>query len=146
MSAAGIEGIDHTVHQTNIWIKELDARLGWDSRQRSYRVLRVVLQALRDWMPINEGANLSAQLPTLLRGVFYDQWHPASVPTKKRDREAFLRRVEEALRPDSPRDPEIAVTAVFSLLSDKITAGEVEDLRASLPRDVREMWPAPAPG
>lgn len=38
--------------------------------------------------------------------------------------------------------------AVFELLSKKITAGEIEDVRNALPADVRTLWPEPyvAPG
>jgi uncharacterized protein (DUF2267 family) len=139
--SAGIESINHTVHQTNTWIHDLDERLGWENRARSYRVLRAVLHVLRDWLPIDEGANLSAQLPTLLRGVFYDQWRPSAVPAKERSLQAFLNRVEELSRPDPPRDMEWVVGAVFELLADKVTPGEIEDVRDSLPKDLRALWP-----
>jgi uncharacterized protein (DUF2267 family) len=41
----------------------------WDGTSRSFRLLRTVLQALRDWLPVNEAVDLGAQLPMLLRGV-----------------------------------------------------------------------------
>ena len=69
MSAVGLESIDHTVQLTHIWINDLDARLGWENKHRSYRLLRSVLQTLRDWLRIEETAGLGAQLPELLRGV-----------------------------------------------------------------------------
>jgi len=63
MSAAGLESIEHTVQLTHIWINDLDSRLGWENKHRSYRLLRTVLQALRDWLPVNEAVGLGAQLP-----------------------------------------------------------------------------------
>jgi uncharacterized protein (DUF2267 family) len=33
---------------------------------------------------------------------------------------------------------------VFELLSEKITAGEIEKVRHALPADVRALWPAPS--
>jgi uncharacterized protein (DUF2267 family) len=38
--------------------------------------------------------------------------------------------------------------AVFELLSNKITSGEIEDVRNSLPEELRTLWPEPyaAPG
>ena len=54
MSAVGLESIEHTVHVTHTWINELDELLGWSNKSRSYRLLRSVLQALRDWLPVNE--------------------------------------------------------------------------------------------
>jgi uncharacterized protein (DUF2267 family) len=70
MSAAGLESIDHTVQLTHIWINDLDSRLGWENKHRSYRLLRTVLQALRDWLPVNEAVGLSAQL----------RWRPGTAP------------------------------------------------------------------
>ncbi len=48
MSASGFEGIDHTVQLTHRWINELDAMIGWDNKPRTYRLLKAVLQAVRD--------------------------------------------------------------------------------------------------
>ena len=31
MSAQGLEGLEHTVQLTHIWINELDARLQWSN-------------------------------------------------------------------------------------------------------------------
>ena len=64
MSAVGLQSIDHTVQLTHIWINDLDARLGWENKHRSYRLLRSVLQTLRDWLRIEETAGLGAQLPS----------------------------------------------------------------------------------
>jgi len=77
MSAVGLESIDHTVQLTHIWINDLDARLGWENKHRSYRLLRTVLQAVRDWVMVEEAAGLGAQLPELLRGAYYQHWRPA---------------------------------------------------------------------
>ena len=48
------------------------AALGTDDRQDAYRAVRGVLHTLRDRLPVEESAQLAAQLPTLLRGVFYE--------------------------------------------------------------------------
>ena len=69
MSTVGLESLDHTVELTHIWINELDDRLGWNNKRRSYRLLKAVLQVLRDWLQLGEAADLAAQLPTLLRGA-----------------------------------------------------------------------------
>jgi uncharacterized protein (DUF2267 family) len=71
MSALGLKIIDESVQQANIWFNEVDYRTGWDNKQRSYRLLRAVLHALRDHMNPDEAAQLSAQLPILIRGIYY---------------------------------------------------------------------------
>jgi uncharacterized protein (DUF2267 family) len=144
MSAAGLESIGHTVQLTHIWINDLDSRLGWENKHRSYRLLRTVLQALRDWLPVNEAVGLGAQLPELLRGVYYEHWRPNTTPVKHRNKPDFLARIADAFRNDPISSTPNAVMAVFELLSDKIAAGEIEDVRHELPADVRALWPLPS--
>lgn len=144
MSATGLESIDHTVQLTHKWINDLDARLGWEDKHRSFRLLRTVLQALRDWLSVNEAAGLGAQLPELLRGVYYEHWRPAATPVKQRHKADFIARVDKAFKTDPILFTSEAVGAVFELLSDKITAGEIEEVRHALPADIRALWPLPS--
>jgi uncharacterized protein (DUF2267 family) len=140
MSTVGLEGIDHTVQLTHGWINELDAMLGWNDKARSYRLLRSVLQALRDWLPVNESADFAAQLPNLLRGVYYEHWRPAATPVKQRSKADFLARVDHAFVGDPIAYTAEAVSIAFQFLSTKIAAGEIADVRHALPADVRALW------
>ena len=139
--SAGLEALDHTLQITHVWINDLDKRLGWENKARAYRLLKAVLHALRDWLQINESAHFAAQLPELLRGVYYEQWRPAIVPVKKRSKADFLARVEESFKADPIDNPAQAVLAVFQLLSKKITRGEIEKVRHALPEELRDLWP-----
>ena len=140
MSAVGLESIDRTVHLTHIWINDLDSRLGWESKARSYRLLRTVLQTLRDWLPTNESADFAAQLPELLPGAYYEHGRPATAPVKHRSKRDFLAHIDQAFKADPITDTTEAVATVFSMLSDKITHG----VRQSLQADLRELWPTSA--
>ncbi len=144
MSAVRLESIDHTVQLTHIWINELDDRLGWADKHRSYRLLRTVLQAVRDWLSVNEAAGFGAQLPELLRGIYYEHWRPATTPVKNRHKADFIARIENAFRTDPITFTSDAVTAVFELLSAKIAAGEIDKVRHELPADLRALWPVPS--
>jgi uncharacterized protein (DUF2267 family) len=137
---AELKGIEHSVQLTHTWINAVDARLGWDNKPRAYRLLRAVLHAVRDWLNVNEATDLGAQLPTLLRGVYYEGWRPAATPVKERSKAAFLARIERGFRSDPLDETGEAVAAVFDVLADKITAGEIADVRQSLPADVRALW------
>ena len=139
--SAGLEALDHTLQTTHVWINDLDERLGWENKPRAYRLLKAVLHALRDWLQINESAHFAAQLPELLRGVYYEQWRPAIVPVKKRSKADFFARVEESFKGDPIDNPAQAVLAVFQLLSKKITRGEIEKVRHALPEELRDLWP-----
>jgi uncharacterized protein (DUF2267 family) len=80
MSATGLDVFDKTLQTTNIWLDEIAATLGSD-RQVAWKVLSVVLHKLRDRLPVELSAHLSAELPLLVRGVYYDQFEPAKQPT-----------------------------------------------------------------
>lgn len=148
MSAQGLEGLEHTVQLTHIWINDLDGRLEWNDKGRSYRLLKAVLHALRDSLPVNEAADLGAQLPALLRGAYYEQWRPGKAAAKGHNIEQFIERVTADFRRDPLPDPAKAIMAVFQLLTKKITEGEIEDVRRCLPEGIRNIWPEPykAPG
>lgn len=143
MSAQGLEGLDRTVQLTHVWINDLDRRLEWNDRARSYRLLKAVLHALRDSLQINEAVDVGAQLPGLLRGAYYEQWRPAQTPVKARTVEGFVALVNEAFQRDPLPDPPKAIMAVFQLLASKITQGEIEDVRGCLPREIRGFWAEP---
>jgi uncharacterized protein (DUF2267 family) len=63
------------------------------------------------------------------------------VPVKHRSKADFLARMEDAFKADPLAQPAREVIVVFELLSSKITAGEIDDVRRALPEEVRNMWP-----
>src|ERR1700716_3860205 len=118
MSMTGLEVFDETVHKTNTWLKEIGNELGLE-RHGAYHVLRAVLHCLRDRLIINEAAQLGDQLPMLVRGIYYEAWHPAGKPEKIRSREEFLARVGTYFGKVSSLDSEDAVRAVFHVLDNQ---------------------------
>jgi uncharacterized protein (DUF2267 family) len=60
---------------------------------------------------------------------------------KHRKKAEFLARIADAFRNDPIPSTSNAVTAVFELLSHKISEGEIEDVRQKLPADIRALWP-----
>ena len=141
MSFTGLDVFDHTIQVTNLWLKELMQKLATEDRHRAYLALRSVLHALRDRLTVDEAAHLGAQLPMLIRGIYYEGYHPADKPLKERSREEFLAHIVQQFRKDLDVDPEHITRAVFSLLNEKITKGEINDIRHSLPHAIRALWP-----
>ena len=141
MGATGMEVFDSTLQLTNVWLKRLMEELHTEDRHQAYRVLRATLHALRDRLSVEEAAHLAAQLPMLVRGVYYEGWHPAGKPRREHDRAAFLGHVRAELG-DPRLDPDRVVTAAFALLAERVTAGEIEDVRHVLPAPVRALWPS----
>jgi uncharacterized protein (DUF2267 family) len=141
MSTTGLEVFDKTVQTTNAWLKEIMEVTGTD-RRRAYRALAAVLHALRDRLTVDEAAQLGAELPILVRGLYYDQWHhPSGKPERLRHKKEFLAAVAAELDDVGPIDPESATRAVFSVLEHHIAPGETEDIKGTLPAQLRELWP-----
>jgi uncharacterized protein (DUF2267 family) len=101
-----------------------------------------MLQAIHAWLPVSEAAHLGAQLPTLLRSVYYEHWRLAATPTRERDRESFLARIDRAFETDPMDDTASAVTVAFRMLSAKVSPGEIPKVRHALSGHIRDLWPA----
>jgi uncharacterized protein (DUF2267 family) len=141
MSMTGLDVFDRTIHKTNNWLNELMEVLSWHDRHKAYLALRVTLHALRDRLTLEEVAQLGAQLPMLIRGFYYEGWDPTGKPLKERHKEGFLAGIEEQFSGDNQVDAEQVARAVFSVLSDRVTEGEIEDVKHVLPAELRELWP-----
>lgn len=140
MSSTGLDVFDETLHKTNAWLKEIGETLGSD-RRGAYQALRAVLHCLRDRLTTEEAAHLGDQLPMLIRGIYYEAWHPAGKPERVRSREEFLAWIERRLPPTALLDREDAARAVFQALENHVSAGEIDDVIQSLPKDVCALWP-----
>lgn len=141
MSMTGLDVFDTTVQKTNTWLKDLMRVMEWTDRHKAYLALRTTLHALRDRLPLEEVAQLGAQLPMLVRGFYYEGWDPTAKPLKVRDRDEFLARIAQAFPGNPGDDPAHIARGVFTVLSDRVTEGEIEDVRRVLPEELRDLWP-----
>lgn len=139
MSATGLEVFDRTLQTTNIWLDEIMEVIGPD-RQVAWKVLSVVLHKLRDRLPVTLAAHLGAQLPLLVRGVYYDQFEPQKQPTSCRTFEEFVEEVAEWLSDTRPVDPKDATRAVFATLSRRLSTGQVLKIMDALPASIRSAF------
>lgn len=144
MSATGLEVLDKSLQTTNIWLKEImEAPSVGSDRQVAWRVLGAVLHTLRDRLSVEQVAHLGAELPIIVRGLYYDQWHPAGKHDRARRAEEFVARVNMALQDTRPVDADEATRSVFRVLNSHVSMGQVEKIRLSLPEDIRRLWPDP---
>jgi len=139
MNTTGVSTLDHTVQQTNAWLKGVEEELALDNRQQAYNALRAVLHALRDRLPPEVAIKLGAQLPILVRGFYYEGWHAAGTPTKERHLEDFGDHVTSELPQDFPVGGLSTARAVFEILWEKLDPGEFEKVLNHLPVSIRAM-------
>ncbi|SDZ45645.1 Uncharacterized conserved protein, DUF2267 family [Micromonospora pattaloongensis] len=143
MTSSQVAVLDGTVEKTNRVLKDIEQAYGWprERRNQSYLALRAVLHCLRDRLPVGEAVQLSAQLPLLIRGIYYDGWEPDKAP-EKMGRSEFLARVREDFRFEIDGGIERLVQTVLTALRPYITDGEWQDVKSSMPKELMSMLPA----
>lgn len=128
------------IEVTYQWINEVAGELDiTDRKDRAYQALRSVLYALRDRLTHEELFQLSAQLPMLIRGLLFEGYHYAGKPEKFHVEE-LLDRIDEDMGRANEIEPEVIFTAVLKVLYKHVSKGEMDDLYAMMPGDIRELW------
>ena len=142
MSRSDVSIIGRSVETTNVWLNDLSAALGGDDRRYAYRVLRAFLHTLRDRLTVDEAAQLAAQLPELVRGIYYEGWDPSSTPATYHDLDTFLERVEHESGALGETQASFAAEAAMRVLRGHVSAGEIDDVLAVLPAPIRDFLAA----
>lgn len=131
--------IERSAEKANIWLKDVASELGDGDLQYSYRVLRAVLHVLRDRLTIEVAAKLAAQLPTLIRGIYYEDWDPGRKPMPPYTVDTFLEHVVSEGRFSGESEASVAVTAVATVLRRRLTLDEIEAILAVMPEKLRVL-------
>lgn len=131
--------IERSVEKAHLWLEQVADALGTQDRHYAYRALRAVLHALRDRLTVEEAAQLAAQLPTLIRGIYYEDWVPSRVPVAFHDTKAFLDHIatEGLLAGDT--EASYAVEGVARVLREHVSPGEIDDVVAVLPAHLKPL-------
>lgn len=125
----------HAEHTVGRWLDAVAQRLETDDRRYAHRVLRAWLHVVRDRLTVPAAAHLGAQLPVLLRGIYYDGWTPGDMPARY-DIDDFVHRYahEAGIAPDGVPAAAGAVTAA---LRDLFSPGQLDHALAQLPGSLR---------
>jgi uncharacterized protein (DUF2267 family) len=130
---------EHFVKEVAI---ELDAP--WDAAKGG-RILRAVLHALRDRIPPRESLQLISQLPMLIKAIYVDGWQMKDDARQLRHLGDFIEAVREAGGKATidnfvtDYDVERAIHAVFKVLKNHVSEGEIRDVLATLPGELRPL-------
>ena len=140
MPSQSLSTLRHSPQVVTEWINLLSENLEWNDQGRAYMLLREVLHAVRDYLGVDEVADLSAQLPLLVRGIYFDGWVPSRTPARPRSKADFLERISKPFGDTPLEDPERAAAAVFDVLRQKISEGEFEQVAHAMPKTLRDLW------
>ena len=102
-----------------------------------------MLHVLRNRLTPEQAVHLGAQLPVLVRGIYYDGWRIAGKPFDERQPAEFATFVAADLPPSLAHDALRVTRAVFGLLEKELDRGETEKIIATLPHPLRALWLAP---
>ena len=137
MSRRNVDVFDRAVRTSETWLTDVAEIFGTDDLRFAGRVVRAWLHAIRDRLTVAEAANFGAQLPELLRGVYYDGWNPTRVPVKYGPDEFVARFAREAMIP--PADVRWTAARVSLIMQSHLSPGQVEHALAQLPAWLREI-------
>lgn len=145
MAETGFSAFNTTVDKTNRILREIEQAYDWpkERRHQSYGALRAVLHQLRDRLTIEECSQLGAQLPLLVRGIYYEGWNPSAVPVKMH-KDEFLAGVKREFPFDIEGSTEQMVQNVLRALLRHVSPGEWEKIKATVPKDLSAMFSVPA--
>jgi uncharacterized protein (DUF2267 family) len=130
---------DKADQQATLWVKDMMSTLDTEDAHLALHALRAGLHALRDRLTVAEAAQLSAQLPLVIRGLFFEGWVPTGKPLRIRHRAEFLALVREKYAPREDAAADEIVAALFHVLGKHVSAGELTDIMMILPEEIVEL-------
>lgn len=141
MSMTGLEAFDTTIQKTNEWLNDISKAEGSNDRHRAYLFLRATLHSARDRITNEEAVQLGAQLPMLVRGMYFEGWTLGEKKLRDRGKGHFLDEIRKSFPGDGEEEVVKGVEAVFQTLATRVSGGEYSDIRHQLPEDVRRLMP-----
>ena len=117
-----------------------------ENRDKAGSILTAILHALRDIIPPAESLQLIAQLPMFLKAVYVNGWTLKKEKPKIRRMPEFIELVRKHDGPAAINDFEYSdevaeryIDVTFIYLRKYVSLGEMEDIRNSLPKDLKSM-------
>lgn len=109
------------------------------------RIIRAVFHALRNRLTHEESFQLMAQLPMALKGVYVDGWKFTKGYNRISHLEDFLNEVRQEDAGIAGYDfgndlkAKVAVAVVFKTLNCFVSEGEMNDIMAVLPEEIKKF-------
>ena len=145
MTTTRIDVFERSIQKAGRWIDDLERHMGWENPHQTYEALGIVFHVLRDRIPVHQAVAFGAQLPLLLRGLYFQNWDVSVNPEKYRHAREFLAHVRAGLIEHRlefvPEDR--LVEGVAGVIAARVSEGEYASLRRSLPAEIRRFFAAP---
>lgn len=130
----------------NIFLKEYSKEIGLPENPESAgRILSAILHGLRAIISIEESLQFIAQLPMFLKAVYVNGWSVKAKKEKVKDMEGFIdliRSFDGKMSLYDFKSDEMAedyIQATFLILRKYVSSGEMEDIRAELPKRLKGL-------
>jgi uncharacterized protein (DUF2267 family) len=140
MSKEHLPILEKSIEDVNIWLNALVRHLGAGDRVHAFHLLKAVLHALRDRIGPENAVHLSAQLPLIIRGLFFEGWRMKAPASHERHVAEFLDHVARGLDENHRGNLEAGVRAVFAVIWERVDQGEVAKLIRIFPAELRHLW------
>lgn len=131
----------------NKFIIELADKLNHpEDTARAGRKLKAVLHTLRNHLTIEESVQMLAQLPMFMKAIFVDKWSLRNNAKRTKHLDDFYKEVQNTIKETSQLDfPHLvdaseATSVVLFMLKRYVSEGEMEDLRAVMPKDLKVIF------
>lgn len=85
-----------------------------------------------------EAVDLGSQLPMLVRGFYYEGWKPSKTP-QEMSTEEFFDQVQSQFQYTTEYSIKELIQGTMKALSKYVSQGELEDIKASLPKDLSSI-------
>jgi uncharacterized protein (DUF2267 family) len=134
------------VQDAEDFISEVALELGDpDDKVRAGRVLRSVLHTFRDRVTPVESLQLISQFPMFIKALYVDGWKISHEDRSLRHLGDFIEALRTADGPGNVYDfytdyeAKEAIQAVFRVLKNHVTYGEIHDIIAILPAELKSL-------
>lgn len=139
---------DKYAQEANSFLNYLAGDLGYPGeKRRAYYVLRSVLHALRDRITISESLDFIAQLPMFVKAVYVDGWRYNPKPERIKTISEFLEKVNDRQKNMFDEEnfykyviDEESIGITLSALRQYVSDGELEDILAQLPNELKSLF------
>jgi uncharacterized protein (DUF2267 family) len=133
--------LETSLQRTYEWLRDVEDELHSKNEHAAYAALRATLHAVRDRLPVELVAHLGAELPILVRGIYYDGWHPSAARLKAAHSIDFCDSIRDELRRHNElQHVDQVARAVLRVIDQRVEPGQIANVVDALPEKARRLW------